>query len=65
MPWNPFHVFAAYHDIHHQLVGNKCNFAQAFFVMWKKDFGTYVPYSLEKRSDRGFEARLVKGGCKS
>ncbi|KAK1260173.1 Sphinganine C(4)-monooxygenase 2 [Acorus gramineus] len=64
LPWNPFHLLfgnnAAYHDVHHQLSGGKCNYAQPFFVMWDKVFGTYVPYSIEKRKDGGFEARPGK-----
>lgn len=61
LPGNLFHLFfrnnSAYHDIHHQLYGNKYNFSQPFFVMWDRILGTYMPYSLEKRSSGGFEAR--------
>ncbi|XP_020098730.1 sphinganine C4-monooxygenase 1-like [Ananas comosus] len=64
LPWNPFHaVFrnnTAYHDIHHQLAGSKCNFSQPFFVMWDRILGTYAPYTLERREGGGFEARLVR-----
>ena len=66
LPGNPFHfVFgnnSAYHDIHHQLYGNKYNFSQPFFVMWDKILGTYMPFSLEKRSSGGLEARPIKEG---
>lgn len=64
LPWNPIHaVFrnnTAYHDIHHQLAGSKCNFSQPFFVMWDQILGTYTPYTLERREGGGFEARLVR-----
>lgn len=64
LPGNLFHLFfrnnSAYHDIHHQLYGNKYNFSQPFFVMWDRILGTYMPYSLEKRSSGGFEARPSK-----
>ncbi|KAL4385784.1 hypothetical protein GQ457_15G004950 [Hibiscus cannabinus] len=64
LPGNPFHFFfrnnSAYHDIHHQLYGTKYNFSQPFFVMWDRILGTYMPYSLEKRAEGGFEARPRK-----
>ncbi|XP_068641730.1 sphinganine C4-monooxygenase 1-like [Aristolochia californica] len=64
LPGNIFHIFfrnnTAYHDVHHQLYGNKYNFSQPFFVMWDKILGTYMPYSLEKRADGGFEVVPLK-----
>ncbi|KAF8399464.1 hypothetical protein HHK36_015329 [Tetracentron sinense] len=64
LPGNLFHVLfrnnTAYHDVHHQLYGSKYNFSQPFFVMWDRIFGTYMPYSLEKRVGGGFEARPTK-----
>ncbi|KAL3636258.1 Arf guanine nucleotide exchange factor sbh1 [Castilleja foliolosa] len=65
LPGNLFHfVFSnnsAYHDIHHQLYGNKYNFSQPFFVVWDRILGTHMPYSLEKRDKGGgFEARPKK-----
>ncbi|XVE91482.1 hypothetical protein REPUB_Repub01dG0013900 [Reevesia pubescens] len=64
LPGNPFHFFfrnnSAYHDVHHQLYGSKYNFSQPFFIMWDRILGTYMPYSLEKRVDGGFEARPTK-----
>ncbi|XP_020267854.1 sphinganine C4-monooxygenase 2-like [Asparagus officinalis] len=64
LPWNPLHVLfhnnTAYHEIHHQLVGSKCNFAQPFFVTWDKIMGTYVGYKIERREGGGYEARMVK-----
>ncbi|GAB2297199.1 Arf guanine nucleotide exchange factor sbh1 [Dionaea muscipula] len=61
LPGNLFHMFfknnTAYHDVHHQLYGNKYNFSQPFFVMWDKILGTYMPYTVEKREGGGFEAR--------
>ena len=63
LPGNIIHVLfsnnSAYHDIHHQLYGNKYNFSQPFFVMWDKILGTYMPYTLEERKGGGFEARPV------
>jgi sphinganine C4-monooxygenase len=68
LPGNLFHLFfrnnSAYHDVHHQLYGNKYNFSQPFFVMWDRILGTYMPYSLEKKSGGGFEARPTKE-CKA
>jgi len=67
LPGNLFHVFfqnnTAYHDVHHQLYGSKYNFSQPFFVWWDRILGTYMPYSLEKRTGGGFEARPTKD-CK-
>lgn len=67
LPGNLFHVFfqnnTAYHDVHHQLYGSKYNFSQPFFVVWDRILGTYMPYSLEKRTSGGFEARPTKD-CK-
>lgn len=64
LPGNPFHIFfsnnSAYHDVHHQLYGSKYNFSQPFFVMWDRILGTYLPYSLEKRDNGGFETRPIK-----
>lgn len=64
LPGNLFHLFfknnTAYHDVHHQLYGTKYNFSQPFFVTWDRILGTYMPYSLEKRTGGGFEARPTK-----
>ncbi|WCJ21277.1 Very-long-chain aldehyde decarbonylase GL1-9 [Euphorbia peplus] len=64
LPGNPFHMFfrnnTAYHDIHHQLYGTKYNFSQPFFVIWDRLLGTYMPYSLEKREEGGFQAQPAK-----
>lgn len=61
LPGNLFHIIfknnTAYHHVHHQLYGNKYNFSQPFFVVWDKLLGTYMPYSLEKRANRGLETR--------
>ncbi|CAN6805447.1 unnamed protein product [Brassica oleracea var. botrytis] len=35
-------------------------FSQPFFSMWDRILGTYMPYSLEKREDGGFEERPTK-----
>ncbi|EPS68584.1 hypothetical protein M569_06185, partial [Genlisea aurea] len=65
--WLPGNLFqlcfsnnSAYHDIHHQLYGNKHNFSQPFFVMWDRILGTYMPYKIEARSEGGLEARPAK-----
>ena len=55
-----FNNNCAYHDIHHQLYGNKYNFSQPFFVMWDKILGTYMPYSIEQRKGGGVESRPAK-----
>ncbi|XP_072966786.1 sphinganine C4-monooxygenase 2-like [Typha angustifolia] len=64
IPWNPLHILftnnAGYHDTHHQLGGAKYNFSQPFFVMWDKILGSYAPYTIEKRMDGGYEARIRK-----
>ncbi|KAL5225187.1 hypothetical protein ABZP36_011826 [Zizania latifolia] len=63
LPGNILHVFSnnsAYHDIHHQLYGNKYNFSQPFFVMWDRILGTYMPYTLENRKGGGYEVRPIK-----
>ncbi|KAI3459981.1 hypothetical protein Pfo_016644 [Paulownia fortunei] len=64
LPGNIFHLLfqnnTAYHDIHHQLQGTKFNYSQPFFSIWDKLLGTYVPYTLVKRPEGGFEARLKK-----
>ncbi|XWS23203.1 hypothetical protein CRYUN_Cryun29cG0101100 [Craigia yunnanensis] len=63
LPGNLFQIFfrnnSVYHDVHHQFYGGKYNFSQPFFVMWDKILGTYMPYSLEKRAEGGFEVRPV------
>ncbi|CAA6665171.1 unnamed protein product [Spirodela intermedia] len=65
LPGNPLHALfgnnSAYHDIHHQLYGSKCNFSQPFFVAWDRIMGTYMPYTLEKegRKTRASDVALV------
>ncbi|XP_068642249.1 very-long-chain aldehyde decarbonylase GL1-9-like [Aristolochia californica] len=64
LPANIFHILfqnnTAYHDIHHQLQGTKFNYSQPFFSIWDKLLGTYMPYTLVKRREGGYEARLIK-----
>ncbi|XVE85871.1 hypothetical protein DITRI_Ditri17bG0126100 [Diplodiscus trichospermus] len=61
LPGNLIQIFfknnSVYHDVHHQLYGGKYNFSQPFFVMWDRILGTYMPYSLEKRAEGGFEVK--------
>ncbi|KAF8952414.1 sphingosine hydroxylase [Flammula alnicola] len=44
LPWDPLQMLtgnnADYHDIHHQVIGIKSNFAQPFFVHWDTLLGT-------------------------
>ncbi|GER36150.1 sphinganine C(4)-monooxygenase 1 [Striga asiatica] len=64
VPRNPFRfVFSnnsGYHDVHHQLGGNKFNFSQPFFITWDRVLGTYMPYVIEEREGGGLQARMVK-----
>ncbi|XP_020255053.1 sphinganine C4-monooxygenase 1-like isoform X1 [Asparagus officinalis] len=64
LPGNPLNLLfdnnSAYHDVHHQLYGNKYNFSQPFFVVWDRVLGTYMPYTLEERKEGGLEARPIK-----
>ncbi|PWA36828.1 sphingolipid C4 hydroxylase [Artemisia annua] len=64
LPVNFFHVFfqnnSAYHNVHHQLYGSKYNYSQPFFVVWDKILGTYMPCSIKKRENGGFEVKVVK-----
>ncbi|XP_031477137.1 very-long-chain aldehyde decarbonylase GL1-9-like [Nymphaea colorata] len=64
LPGNLFHIFfqnnTAYHDIHHQLKGLKFNYSQPFFPIWDRLLGTYMPYTLVKHPEGGFEARPLK-----
>ncbi|KAK3129103.1 hypothetical protein QOZ80_6BG0471590 [Eleusine coracana subsp. coracana] len=61
LPGNVFHLCfwnnTAYHDVHHQLRGNRFNFSQPFFITWDKLFGTHMPYVVEKRAGGGLQAR--------
>ncbi|KAH7672133.1 Sphingolipid hydroxylase protein [Dioscorea alata] len=64
IPWNPLQAFffndCAFHDTHHQLKGHRYNFSQPFFISWDKILGTYMPYTVEKRTDGGLELKLLK-----
>ncbi|XP_022775792.1 sphinganine C4-monooxygenase 2-like [Durio zibethinus] len=63
LPGNPMQLLknsTAFHDFHHQHCGGKYNFSQPFFVFWDKILGTYMPLSLEKKAEGGFEARPAK-----
>lgn len=69
LPLNPFHLLfsnnTAFHDVHHQPSGTKCNFSQPFFVVWDKIFGTYVPYTISMREGGGYEAKIAKRSCQA
>lgn len=62
-PYNPFHLLfrnnAAYHDVHHQVKGFRSNYSQPFFPFWDHLLGTYMPFSIVKRPEGGFEARMA------
>ncbi|KAM0932783.1 putative sphingolipid C4-monooxygenase [Dioscorea sansibarensis] len=62
--WNPLQALffndCALHDTHHQLKGHRYNFSQPFFISWDKILGTYVPYTVEKRTGGGLELKLLK-----
>ncbi|KAF7308703.1 Sphingosine hydroxylase [Mycena chlorophos] len=56
-PFDPLQMFsnnnAAYHDIHHQKIGIKSNFAQPFFMHWDRVLGTEMTREqLEERRRR-------------
>ncbi|KAJ7767446.1 sphingosine hydroxylase [Mycena maculata] len=53
-PFDPFQIMsnnnADYHDIHHQKIGIKSNFAQPFFVHWDSILGTQMTRAeMERR----------------
>ncbi|KAM3239607.1 hypothetical protein ACQJBY_053353 [Aegilops geniculata] len=64
VPGNPLHLLfrnnTAYHDVHHQIRGGRCNYAQLFFVAWDRLMGTYVPYEVVRAPHGGLEAVLLK-----
>ena len=57
VPWNPFQAAfqnnTAYHDVHHQRSGGRCNFSQPFFVIWDHLLGTHAPYVMRHRDGGG------------
>ncbi|KAF7365579.1 Sphingosine hydroxylase [Mycena venus] len=59
LPFDPFQMLsrnnADYHDIHHQQIGIKYNFAQPFFVHWDTLLGTEMT-----RGRWNFASRMVK-----
>ncbi|KJA25667.1 hypothetical protein HYPSUDRAFT_37088 [Hypholoma sublateritium FD-334 SS-4] len=57
LPWDPFQLLtgnnADYHDIHHQVIGIKSNFAQPFFVHWDALLGTRMTrQDIERRRQK-------------
>jgi len=56
LPFDPLQLFgnnADYHDIHHQVVGIKSNFAQPFFVHWDILMGTRMTrHDVELRKQK-------------
>ncbi|KAK2463705.1 hypothetical protein APHAL10511_004456 [Amanita phalloides] len=62
LPFDPFQLLtsnnADYHDIHHQVIGIKSNFAQPFFVHWDIILGTRLTREdIERRRAQG-EAKM-------
>ncbi|XP_078435980.1 sphinganine C4-monooxygenase 1-like [Wolffia australiana] len=49
---HPFHRFlhnnTAFHTLHHQIHGFKCNYSSHFLVTWDMLLGTYRPVTVEK-----------------
>ncbi|KAJ6621324.1 sphingosine hydroxylase [Mycena sp. CBHHK59/15] len=60
LPFDPFQIMtsnnADYHDIHHQVIGIKSNFAQPFFVHWDTILGTQMT-----RQDIELRRKDIKG----
>ncbi|KAF4611059.1 hypothetical protein D9613_006805 [Agrocybe pediades] len=57
LPWDPLQMLsgnnADYHDIHHQVVGIKSNFAQPFFIHWDTILGTRMTREdIERRRQK-------------
>jgi len=57
LPWDPLQLLtgnnADYHDIHHQVVGIKSNFAQPFFIHWDILLGTRMTREdIERRRQK-------------
>ncbi|PPQ94640.1 hypothetical protein CVT25_009371 [Psilocybe cyanescens] len=57
LPWDPLQMLtgnnADYHDIHHQVIGIKSNFAQPFFVHWDTLLGTRMTrQDIERRRQK-------------
>ncbi|KAH9479614.1 Sphingolipid C4-hydroxylase SUR2 [Psilocybe cubensis] len=57
LPWDPLQMLtgnnADYHDIHHQVIGIKSNFAQPFFVHWDILLGTRMTrQDIERRRQK-------------
>jgi len=60
LPWDPLQWLtgnnADYHDIHHQIIGIKSNFAQPFFVHWDALLGTRMTRKDIERRRRDIKA---------
>ncbi|KAI0353278.1 sphingosine hydroxylase [Trametes cingulata] len=63
-PWDPFLLFGAnsadHHDIHHQAIGIKSNFAQPMFIHWDVILGTRLTREDIDRRRKEQKARLNK-----
>ncbi|KAI0638714.1 sphingosine hydroxylase [Trametes polyzona] len=63
-PWDPLQIFTAnnadYHDIHHQAIGIKSNFAQPFFIHWDVILGTHMSRKDIERRRQELKEKLSK-----
>ncbi|KIM44911.1 hypothetical protein M413DRAFT_442884 [Hebeloma cylindrosporum] len=62
LPWDPLQLLtgnnADYHDIHHQVIGIKSNFAQPFFIHWDTLLGTRMTREdIERRRQKQSKAQ--------
>lgn len=64
LPLDPLQVFfgnnADYHDIHHQIIGIKSNFAQPFFIHWDVILGTRMTRQELEQKTRRTKQKLDK-----
>ncbi|EIW65399.1 sphingosine hydroxylase [Trametes versicolor FP-101664 SS1] len=64
LPWDPLQIFTAnnadYHDIHHQAIGIKSNFAQPFFIHWDTLLGTHMSRKDIERRKQEQKEKLSK-----
>lgn len=65
LPFDPLQIIfsnnADYHDIHHQTIGIKRNFAQPFFIHWDVIMGTRMTRKeVEAKVKKPHEVKVVK-----
>ncbi|MQL76795.1 hypothetical protein Taro_009205 [Colocasia esculenta] len=63
-PNHPIHRWmtnnSAFHFLHQQHVGIKCNYSNHYLATWDLLLGTYLPFSVEPRKDGGYQLRTAK-----